>query len=185
MFFSKNSIKLVYCKKQISCLIVKLQILHCAAFCYGWLVLQSTLLLMQFSNVFLALPLLQKNLGTAPFIQHLRKNPRVGLLGILLSWVWSRFVRIGVLEVTQPCNDRKTHPAGITQQPHLPVTVRSAVYSAHGNLILAYITLKVSPSWTGLWNSVVWSKETFKCFWSLQETSGCTGATSAPSLQFL
>ena len=78
-------------KKQISCLIVKLQILHCAAFCYGWLVLQSTLLLMQFSNVFLALPLLQKNLGTAPFSQHLRINPRVGLIGILLSWVEEGF----------------------------------------------------------------------------------------------
>ena len=125
-----------YCEKQISCLIVKLQILHCAAFCYGWLVLQSTLLLMQFSNVFLALPLLQKNLGTAPFIQHLRINPRVGLLGILLSWVRRRFVQMGVLEVTQPCTDRKTRPAGITQQPHLPVTVRSAVYSAHCNYII-------------------------------------------------
>ena len=122
-----------YCEKQISCLIVKLQILHCAAFCYGWLVLQSTLLLMQFSNVFLALPLLQKNLGTAPFIQHLRINPRVGLLGILLSWVRSRFVQMGVLEVTQPCNDRKTHPEGIIPNNHIyqwKCLVHCSVHSA-------------------------------------------------------
>ena len=64
---------------------------------------------------------------SAVFIQHLCINPRVGLLGILLSWVRSRFVQMGVLEVTQPYTDRKTHPAGITQQPHLPVTVRIAV----------------------------------------------------------
>ena len=62
--------------------------------------------------------------------------------------VRSRFVKMGVLEVTQPCNDRKTHPAGITQQPHLPVTVPSTVYLAQSNL--AYMTLKVSPSWTDL-----------------------------------
>ena len=54
---------------------------------------------------------------------------------------------MGVLEFMQPFNDRKTRQAGITQQPHLPVvTVRSAVYSAHANLILAYISLKVLPS---------------------------------------
>ena len=61
--------------------------------------------------------------------------------------VRSRFVQMGVLEFMQPFNDRKTRQAGITQQPHLPVvTVRSAVYSAHANLILAYISLKVLPS---------------------------------------
>ena len=52
---------------------------------------RKTLPLMQFPIVFLALPLLQKNLGTAPFSQHLRINPRVGLLGILLSWVEEGF----------------------------------------------------------------------------------------------
>ena len=35
-----------------------------------------------------------------------------------------------VKEVTQPCNDLKTCLAGITQEPNLPVPVRSKVFSA-------------------------------------------------------
>ena len=116
----------MYCEKQISCLIVKLQILHCAAFCYGWLVLQSTLLLMQFSNVFLALPLLQKNRPRDCTVQSASAyTPEVEVAWNIFSQQWcilsmmyifskyysyilSKFVQMGVLEVTQPCNDRKT-----------------------------------------------------------------------------
>ena len=117
----------MYCEKQISCLIVKLQILHCAAFCYGWLVLQSTLLLMQFSNVFLALPLLQKNRPRDCTVQSASAyTPEVEVAwniffssGAFYQWciyifskyysyILSKFVQMGVLEVTQPCNDRKT-----------------------------------------------------------------------------